>query len=184
MIASRLQLSSTTGKNRNSAAVKVVQNFLPEARRILSFGCSTGEEVATLRVFWPMAQIVGVDINKDALAEARKKYPNEIFLESKHLSEEPFDIIFAMSVLCRWPESVGGFLPYQEFRDAVSRLDALLKPGGILVAYNAAYDPMTVLEAYTPLAKGEHTGFVTVRTPDGRVRGPNEYVHFLKPWSA
>ena len=31
--------------------------------RILSFGCSTGEEVLTLREYFPTAEIVGADIN-------------------------------------------------------------------------------------------------------------------------
>ena len=37
--------------------------------RILSFGCSTGEEVFTLRKCFPAATIKGIDINPDNIAQ-------------------------------------------------------------------------------------------------------------------
>src|SRR5688572_209783 len=35
----------------------------PAARRIMSFGCSTGEELSAVRLRFPSATIVGVEIN-------------------------------------------------------------------------------------------------------------------------
>ncbi len=40
--------------------------------KILSYGCSTGEEVLTLRRYFPNAHIIGADINKHSLARCRK----------------------------------------------------------------------------------------------------------------
>ena len=40
--------------------------------KILSYGCSTGEEVLTLRQYFPNAHIIGADINKHSLAICRK----------------------------------------------------------------------------------------------------------------
>src|SRR5687768_8670520 len=42
-------------------------------RRLLSFGCSTGEEVESLSSRWPLASIVGVDINDWCLARCRRR---------------------------------------------------------------------------------------------------------------
>jgi hypothetical protein len=47
----------------------------PNARRILSFGCSTGEECVTLANYFPNAQIVGTDINPVNLLKARRTNP-------------------------------------------------------------------------------------------------------------
>ena len=41
--------------------------------RILSFGCSTGEEPITLARYLPQARIDGLDINPRNVAEARRK---------------------------------------------------------------------------------------------------------------
>ena len=43
------------------------------APRLLSFGCSTGEEVFTLRRYFPQAEIVGIDINPRSIAHCRKQ---------------------------------------------------------------------------------------------------------------
>jgi trans-aconitate methyltransferase len=50
----------------------------PDARRILSFGCSTGEECVTLAEYFPKAEIVGADINPVILLQARKHRSDRI----------------------------------------------------------------------------------------------------------
>ena len=40
--------------------------------KILSYGCSTGEEVLTLRNYFPNAHIIGAEINKHSLAKCRQ----------------------------------------------------------------------------------------------------------------
>src|SRR5258708_8966611 len=42
-------------------------------KRILSFGCSTGEEVFALRRYFPSATIVGIDINRHNVALCERK---------------------------------------------------------------------------------------------------------------
>src|SRR5215472_2747856 len=43
------------------------------SHRILSFGCATGEEVFSLRRYFPLAHIRGLDINTRSIAAARRK---------------------------------------------------------------------------------------------------------------
>jgi 2-polyprenyl-3-methyl-5-hydroxy-6-metoxy-1,4-benzoquinol methylase len=74
--------------------------------KILSFGCSTGEEVYTLGTYMPFAIIVGIDINQWCINQCRKKN-----IHSKHFfynrnstdfeNSKDFDAIFCMAVLQR-----------------------------------------------------------------------------------
>jgi SAM-dependent methyltransferase len=120
--------------------------------RVLSFGCSTGEEVLTLREYFPSAYITGADINPRNLAFCRKlKVDDRIsFVRPDHSTLEkhgPFDLIFCMAVLQRTPQLVRErgltdlkrIYPFEKFDRQVCELDALLKPGGLLVIDNAQY---------------------------------------------
>lgn len=112
--------------------------------RILSFGCSTGEEVFTLRKYFPEAEIVGIDINKRSIAVCRKKLKKNgdskiRFKVAESASTEPaghYDAIFCMSVLrhgglsVSCPESCDGFIRFGDFENTVSGLARVLKPGG------------------------------------------------------
>ena len=57
------QIPNTTALNRYPEIFACAANAAPDTRRILSFGCSTGEECVTLASYFPAAQIVGTDIN-------------------------------------------------------------------------------------------------------------------------
>ncbi|MGQ4665902.1 class I SAM-dependent methyltransferase [Metabacillus halosaccharovorans] len=79
--------------------------------KILSFGCSTDEEVLTLRRYFPNAQIVGADINKRCIDICRKLPVDEkITFVHSSLSEikkyGDFDAIFCMAVLERKPHYI------------------------------------------------------------------------------
>ncbi len=81
--------------------------------RILSYGCATGEEVLTLRRYFPAATIVGAEINEYCLAVARRHAVDDriAFIESDSAairSRAPFDAIFCMAVLQRTPTLVAG----------------------------------------------------------------------------
>jgi trans-aconitate methyltransferase len=113
-----------------------------EHPKILSFGCSTGEEVATLSKYIPHASIVGVDINTWCLKEANRKYASENrkFLHShspEFLSLKDFDAIFCLAVFqhsenrhnkdCK--ESA---YPFEQFESQLKQLDDKLKSKGLL----------------------------------------------------
>ena len=61
-----------TALNRYPEIFAAAAAAAPNAQRILSFGCSTGEECVTLANYFPGAQIVGTDINPLNLLKARK----------------------------------------------------------------------------------------------------------------
>ena len=123
-----------------------------EDLRILSFGCSTGEEVATLRGYFPTAFIVGADLNPESLRRARTHHADAkiryVRSDDRALAAlGPFDIIFCMAVLQRTPhrieaegvEDISAIYPFGKFEKLVAQLVANLKRGGLLVVEHAFY---------------------------------------------
>lgn len=117
--------------------------------KILSYGCSTGEECFSLREYFPEAVIVGLDIDVKNLeiCKSKNQDSNIIFLESTTKNIEhngPYDIIFCMSVLCRWPDSkelmdISNLYSFKKFEKALISLDFNLKLNGVLVLYNCNF---------------------------------------------
>lgn len=112
--------------------------------RILSFGCSTGEEVFALARYLPHAHIIGVDLNPWCLKQARLANTtgsSATFLAPKSREfalTAPFDAIFCMAVLQRSENRTQGRtsahpdFPFRRFEEQLQTLDQKLKPGGLL----------------------------------------------------
>lgn len=117
--------------------------------RILSFGCSTGEECVTLANYFPSASILGIDVNEPNLRQAQKDFGTDkvrfALSNEKVLGKNgPFHIVFCMSVLCHWPgaktmEDISGIFPFARFEEALELLHPHLHPGGLLVIYNSNF---------------------------------------------
>ncbi|MCG8459711.1 MAG: class I SAM-dependent methyltransferase, partial [Holophagales bacterium] len=118
--------------------------------RLLSFGCSTGEEARSLRLYFPRAEIVGVDISDWNLKQARRRNRDSRirFLRSSDEvleAEGPFHAIFCMAVLLRIAHrmepasSSADVYPIAKFEEQVLTLDRQLRPGGLLVIYHTNY---------------------------------------------
>lgn len=121
--------------------------------RILSFGCSDGSEVRSLRRWFPNAHIVGLDPNPAMIRTARAHLalnpdPGISYVEAAHvaeLGEMKFDAILAMAVFRHGvlettkPDSCEAVLPFSRFADTVAELDQRLNPGGWLTIWNAHF---------------------------------------------
>ena len=133
--------------------------------RILSFGCSTGEEVFTLARYLPHAEIIGVDLNRWCLARARQ---HQRLLSNARIcfhharssafaAEGGFDVIFALAVFQRTENalaaSASGFR-FRTFEQFIRMLDQKLKPGGVLFLDQCdfAFADTSVAPRYQPLA--------------------------------
>ena len=141
MIPAELNPRAQTASNRTSLdrypeLFKAAASALPAARRVLSYGCSTGEECATLSNYFPHAEIVGADINRVNLAIAHRRFdwPQIQFVhpDDRRLTQlAPFDAIFCMSVL-RTPyrrrhksRAIAAY-PFARFEEQVAFLDGEL----------------------------------------------------------
>lgn len=127
------QLSTHTEYNRYPEIFKEVKKYHIGNPKILSFGCSIGEECITLKnEYFIDSEIHGYDINNEI-----KPYNNILFYNNYN-ELKTYDIIFCMSVLCRWPEDTGDY-SFKLFNDTLIDIDKLLNINGFLVIYNSKY---------------------------------------------
>lgn len=116
------------------------------APRILSFGCSSGAEVRALRKRLPHARIVGLDLNRRALARAKAADPaGDYRCADRPKPGERFDAILAMAVLRHGqleagrPQSCADVMPFARFGEALVNLDAALVTGGWIAIGHAHF---------------------------------------------
>jgi hypothetical protein len=111
---------------------------------ILSFGCATGEELATIRSFFPAADLFGCDIDWYSLQRARALLGSDAVIFDSSPQEiarhGPYDIIICNSVLLQ-PTGIKsgrrlGIDPAL-WADVVGLLDSVLKDKGILQIINS-----------------------------------------------
>ncbi|HEY3823259.1 MAG TPA: methyltransferase domain-containing protein [Bryobacteraceae bacterium] len=166
------QTTALTEMDRYRQIFTVAQDYFagkPDLR-ILSYGCSTGEEVLTLRSYFPDAVITGVEINRHSLAKARKQAGDGmVFLEAlpaKPGDQDHFDAIFCMAVLQRTPmrivqekiTNLTGIYPFEKFDHKVTELDAWLKRDGLFILRHSQYrfPDASAASRYAPLAAADH----------------------------
>jgi SAM-dependent methyltransferase len=187
------QVRTDTETDRYPEIFRFVFDFLRRAGgdrpNILSFGCSTGEECFSIRQYSPQASILGLDILRENvyLAQNRNHDPGISFRRSTVANLRggaPYDAIFAMSVLCRWPDTMeidecSKTYPYRRFEKSVSALDEVLAPGGLLIIYNAnfCFTDSATSERYAPLTvpDSSDSGFVHKFSTENRKLRDQDY---------
>lgn len=152
LVREQHQLTSVTATNRYPELFSEVRSIWKEksTTSILSFGCSTGEECFSLISYFPKAKIVGADINNANLREARRKLRDEniefVYSTPEAIAERgQYDIIFCLSVLCRWEETkdlenCAHVYSFEKFSNTVAMLSEQVKPGGLLVIFNSNFN--------------------------------------------
>jgi hypothetical protein len=140
-----MQTASTTFMDRHPDIFEFIKlQFGEKSIRILSFGCSTGEECFSLRKYLPNAHIIGVDINPSSIETAKKSILKDEKMEFLNLTIEDlkklekFDAIMGLSVLCKNPEAqelqdISTIYPFSRFNDAISVFDSILNANGFLI---------------------------------------------------
>lgn len=140
--------------DRYAALFGLTQRLLAgrSALRILSYGCAAGEEVVSLRGYFPEAVLVGAEINP-VLLRACRQLPADAqrhFVEStpeRIAAHGPYDAIFAMAVFTRRPHeidargmtNIAAHYPFAHFADGIRMLAEQLAPGGLLIVEHALY---------------------------------------------
>lgn len=134
--------------------------------KILSFGCSTGEEVLTIREYFPTAQIIGAEINGNSLKKCKElEVDDQIkFIKStpKNIKKYgPFDAIFCMAVLQRQPHliaskaitSLKDIYPFEKFEQQIIKFDEILNQNGLAIIHFTQYSLLdtSVARKFQPL---------------------------------
>ena len=144
------QLNHQTRKNRFPKIYDAAKNLRPDAKRVLSFGCSTGEEVEALAERFPDAELVGMDIDIYSIKTARRnnKRTNVFFHDSLGATGK-YDVITCLQVLF----SLEKPLPKDRWESAIREIDAHLNDNGVVLIYTSEFDPAEILTAdkYEPL---------------------------------
>jgi hypothetical protein len=160
------QLSNATSYNRYPEIFREVSSIIPFPKQILSFGCSTGIECETLhQLYFKNSEIIGLDISEKLINENNKKNNIKNIKYYSNINEinNKFDIIFAMSVLCRWPEKDGEYT-FHTFANTLKMIDSLLEINGYICIYNSKYlftETELFKEKYEIIeTKHKETGFV------------------------
>ena len=144
------QISNSTEENRYPEIFDYARKLTSDniTMRILSFGCSYGLECKSLRRYFPSAYIVGYDIFKENIDIAAEKIDDvniKFTSEWENVKREKhFDIIFAMSVLCRTPHSINKkniskIYPFVKFEEQITEIDSIIRKGGLFVLYNTNF---------------------------------------------
>jgi len=138
-----LQASHMTKEERFPLIFDSAKKLQPNAKRILSFGCSTGEECQALaKRFDSTVEIVGLDIDHYSVQTARKKnkLPNLYFTDELGCTGK-YDLVTALMVFFCMEEPI----PKDRFVNCLKKIDRHLNDGGVLMIYTSDYDPKEVL---------------------------------------
>lgn len=195
------QGNSHTFAGRNLAFFRALRRSFGERAddplKILSFGCSTGEECLDIQQVFPNAHVFGTDIKQSALKQAQDKCPSSMTIfpstEAAIADHGPYDAVTAMSVFCKWPSTsemtnIAASYPFTTFEDGVVNLVRNLKIGGIFLLQNAQYmiedtrlatDLQPVQETYR-----ESSGWIFKCLPDGSRATTTSIEYEGKVWEA
>jgi SAM-dependent methyltransferase len=168
------QVSGDTREDRYPEILRFVGDRLDQrpGLRLLSFGCSTGEEVFTLRRYAPNAMIDGIDVNPYRIRTCLEQLLNRggdagisfaVAATTAHLPDAAFDAIFCMAVLRHGELRLGPaprcdhLIRFEMFDRITQDFARCLKPGGYLAIVHSnfrfadaraagAFDPVMSLE--------------------------------------
>jgi chemotaxis methyl-accepting protein methylase len=161
----QFQISCVTHPKRSTHLfyqVKRKNHPLIDPENILSFGCSTGDELIDLMEVFPNTKLIlGVDINTKALSIAEKKtqrhrekitvfssYVFEMFPKKSNL----FQLITCCNVLCHFPETPDyGPFDLETFDMVVRQLWEMLAIGGSLLVTGSNWSILHFFETFIPL---------------------------------
>jgi len=143
------QTSPDTAHERYPELFDQTAALIPGAECVLSFGCSTGEELISLRRRFPRARIVGAEINPRSRRLAKQLVAGDPRAEvvAPGVLDGSFDVIFALSVLQREPHKIAemgvqdlsSYYPFERFDEVVRMLVGKLRAGGLLCVFNTQY---------------------------------------------
>lgn len=149
--AGLFQPFGTTSEDRYPGIFSFLQDTLgaDSDLRLLSFGCSTGEEVRSLARRFPNATIKGLDISPERIAQCRAlcvddRTTFEVADTTAAEDDARYDVVFAMAVfrdprLGKRRADDRRIRAFAKFELAVADLARTVKPGGYLALRHANF---------------------------------------------
>ena len=144
----QLQTNSGTFYGRYFTETQVLRRYFPADAdlKILSFGCSTGEELKLLSRLFPNAKLYGCDHDWTCLVASRALMgaAATVFDSTSEMVTRfgPFDIVVCNSVLLSptvlGPKGMIGLMP-ERWLQMVTLLDSVIAPSGVLQLINSNF---------------------------------------------
>jgi SAM-dependent methyltransferase len=145
-----------THQNRYPRVFRKMQELLEDGpeRLIVSFGCSTGEEVFSLRRYFARTQLLGLDINPHSVRVCQSRLRRNpdwairfaVAGSTANLPDAGCDAILAMAIFRHgdlnqspFPPSCEPHLLFIDFEAAMVDFTRCLRPGGLLVLRYAMF---------------------------------------------
>lgn len=187
------QYRSLTRPDRYPVVFQWVRAQLAEVARpqLLSFGCATGEEVFSLREYFPGAAITGFDINARNIAACRARLaarpdPAISFAvrdSADGETAESYDAIFCLAVFqhqsLQDPRIVdcSRHIRFAAFEATLAGIARALKPGGLLAIRHAdfRFADTAVSGGFTPVLRITPQGAPHPRFDRDNRRLPDEH---------
>ena len=146
-----LQISHMTKPQRFPIIFDTVKKLKPDAKRILSFGCSTGQEAFELARLFPESEIVGVDIDYQSVVTARRNNPepDRIHFHTDLGATGKYDLVLGLMVFFSMEPPV----PFKSFEYVLKDLDKHINEKALLTIYTSDHDPEWLqffYESYEP----------------------------------
>lgn len=136
------QISHATTYNRHPELFRECSEIIGDKKKnkILSFGCSYGHEVFTLKnLYFKNSLIDGFDISPEIISAIENENKELRFFSSlDYIFYEYYDVIFCMSVLTRNPDEDKQY-SFQLFENTLKIIDKYLKIGGYLCIWNSRF---------------------------------------------
>ncbi len=163
------QPSGYTKADRHPGLFSFVRESVGDGpdRELLSFGCSTGEEVFSLRRYFAEGRITGVDISPRRIRACQRQARRfgadpairfAVAASATGFAPQSFDVVFANSVLrhgdlAAAPPRCDHRIRFDDFERVASGLAGCVKPGGLLVIRHANFGFSDVAAAtdFTPI---------------------------------
>ncbi len=156
-VPGQLQLSHMTKENRFPKIFESAKQLQPTAQRIMSFGCSTGEEAMTLAELFPAAEVVGVDIDFTSVKAAREnnRFKDRVYFHTDPGATGKYDLVTCLMVLFSLDKPV----PLESWKAAIRQIDKHVNLGGVVILYTSEYDfgEVEVCENYEVIREWKRT---------------------------
>jgi 2-polyprenyl-3-methyl-5-hydroxy-6-metoxy-1,4-benzoquinol methylase len=172
-VPGRFQPYNHTLPNRYPWLFRFARDFFAGRHelKLLSFGCSRGDEVFALQECFPAATIRGIDIDpaniacclvrSNAARCARLSFAAAATTRAE--APESYDAIFCLAVLCHGDLSTYGarrcdpLLRFEDFESMAADFARCLKPGGLLLLHttNFRFCDTSVFEQFIPVLEAE-----------------------------
>jgi chemotaxis methyl-accepting protein methylase len=182
------QSDNYTEYNRYPEIFEEVKNITKDNIKILSFGCSKGHECLTLKnEYFLNSEIDGYDINKNIsiCPDLCPDLSPDFNFYNDYNKLKTYDLIFCMSVLCKWPEDTGNY-NIKLFEKTLIEIDKLLNVNGYLCIYNSKYlfTESRIFKKYSIVpTEYKNTGFVTKYNKKNKIVDNYPYFLFRKKYN-